>query len=106
MNKHRNAIMDPLSLAASVISLSTIIVTLTWQLAGLKYGSLSRNYGTSVALIISICFPNIATQYERVERIILNGREEHVLALRQAVTDECNMTAIAVGQCLPMGLRC
>lgn len=90
--------MDTLSFSASVIGLISITSrTFSWFVA-VKYGSLSLNYGPTVALFISTVFPNTATYHERVQRTILDGNDENALAFRQAVTDECNMTAVAVGQ--------
>ncbi|KAL8660723.1 MAG: hypothetical protein Q9202_006273 [Teloschistes flavicans] len=60
-----------------------------------QYSVLRQSYGHLVAIGISLVRPNIATQYERVETLILRGEDEPALAFRQAVTDECNMNAVA-----------
>ena len=64
----------------------------------IQYYSLSRCYGPFVALLVSTFLSDTAKQYERVERVVLQGKPEDALAFRQAVTDECNMTAVAVGR--------
>lgn len=61
-----------------------------------RFALLQRSYGYFVALLISTLSPSTATQYERIENLILGGEDENALAFRQAVTDECNMTAVAV----------
>ena len=65
------------------------------------YDSLRRYYGPFVALLVTILLPDTAKQYERVKRVVLQGNPEDALAFRQAVTDECNMTAVAVGRSPP-----
>lgn len=62
-----------------------------------RYRSLERNYGSIAASLVSLCMPDTAAQYERIQDIISDGTDEDTLALRQAVTDECNLTAVAVG---------
>ena len=63
-----------------------------------QYGSLQRSYGRSVAVLVTFFLRDTATQYERVESVVLPSENEDILAFRQAITDECNMTAVAVGQ--------
>ena len=86
--------MEVIGLVAAV---GTILTTLLTVL-GLHYVSLRRYYGPFIALLVSTFLPDTAKQYERVERVILQGKPEDALAFRQAVTDECNMTAVAVGR--------
>ena len=57
---------------------------------------LDQNYGSVVATVVSVSSPEIATQYKQVDTKVLHGGEEETLAFRQAITDESNMTAIAV----------
>ncbi|KAI9705105.1 MAG: hypothetical protein M1836_006888 [Candelina mexicana] len=56
---------------------------------------LGRNYGSLVAFIVTVCWPETATQYEQIDAKVLHGGEEETLAFRQAIINESNMTAIA-----------
>ena len=58
--------------------------------------ALVRNYGNAVGVPVALLLGNTATQYLRIQRSVLNGKDENAVEFRQAVTDECNMTAIAV----------
>ena len=89
---------DPLSITSSIISLLQLIAQGFKYALDIQYDSLSRCYGPFVALLVSTFLPDTAKQYERVERVVLQGKPEDALAFRQAVTDECNMTAVAVGR--------
>ena len=63
-----------------------------------QYLLLSKNYGFVIAFFVSACLPDIASQYERIQNEILRGPKENAMTFRQTVTDECNMTAVAVRQ--------
>ena len=63
--------------------------------------ALVGNYGHAVGVPVSLLLGNTATQYLRIQRSVLNGNDEDAVEFRQAVTDECNMTAIAVRTSLP-----
>ena len=89
--------MDPLTVFGATIALVSVLLVVFGQ----HYDSLRRYYGPFVALLVSIFLPDTAKQYERVERVVLQGKPEDALAFRQAVTDECNMTAVAVGPSPP-----
>ena len=65
-----------------------------------QYDSLTRSYGRAVAFFLLFFLRDTATRYEGVESLVLQGENDNVLAFKQAVTDECNMTAVAVCQCL------
>ena len=58
--------------------------------------ALVSNYGHAVGVPVSLLLGNTATQYLRIQRGVLNGDDENAVDFRQAVTNECNMTAIAV----------
>lgn len=95
--------MDPLSISASVIAfvqLSKSIATLTAVALGVnlprQYLLLSKNYGFVIAFFVSTYLPDTAGQYERIQNEILHGPAENTMIFRQTVTDECNMTAVAV----------
>ena len=57
---------------------------------------LGKNYGFVIAFFVSACLPDTASQYERIQNEILRGPKENAMTFRQTVTDECNMTAVAV----------
>jgi len=57
---------------------------------------LGQNYGSQVATFVTLLLPKTATQYEQIDAEVLHGGDEETLAFRQAITDESNMTAIAV----------
>ena len=82
------------------VTVSTVAIILT----GVNLRSpLIDKYGLPIGLPVSILLRDTATQYERVERDILHGSNEEALSFRQSITDECNMTAIAVR--LPSAIR-
>ena len=58
--------------------------------------ALVDNYGPAVGLPVYFFLGNTATQYLRIQRSVLNGKDQDAVEFRQAVTYECNMTAIAV----------
>lgn len=90
---------DPLSVIALVIAGGEVSGILT-DIIPNQYSSLKRSYGRTTALLVTALLRDTATQYERVESVILPGEDDDVLAFRQAVTDECNMTAVAVRRSL------
>ena len=57
---------------------------------------LAKHYGFALASSLVIVWPNASEQYERVERHVLGGTATDILAFRQGVVDECNLTAVAV----------
>ena len=57
---------------------------------------IANNYGPFIGTVVTVILRGTATQYERIEKAILYGGDEEALAFRQAVTNECNMTAVAV----------
>ena len=89
--------MDPVSVVVATSAFIGLLVVVL----GSYYNSLRRYYGPFVASLVAIFLPDTAKQYERVERVVLHGKPEDALAFRQAVTDECNMTAVAVGRSPP-----
>ena len=96
------ALVSVLGLAAPVIHFTSIGERLletsnaaTTQRTAQKK-ALVNNYGAVVGVPVSLLFGNTATQYLRIQRSVLNGKDEDAVQFRQAVTNECNMTAIAV----------
>ena len=57
---------------------------------------IARNYGPLIGTVFTVILHGTATQYERIEKAILYGGDEEAIAFRDAVTNECNMTAVAV----------
>ena len=78
---------------------ATVVIQTYLARNATKYQLLEENHGTWVALLVIYVLPDTATQYERLGKFILEPGHEgdhSAIVLRQAVTDECNMTAIAV----------
>lgn len=95
--------MNPLSIAASAVtflsvsnSTRKIYYDLWRETKEAESSLLGKNYGWQVATLITTCFPETATQYEQIDAKVLHGGDEETLAFRQAITDESNMTAVAV----------
>ena len=66
---------------------------------------LRRHYGAFCASLIASLSPETAAQYESIHRHILQGRKEEAMSFRQAITDECNMTAVAVSLASPEAIH-
>lgn len=95
--------VEVLGIASGVITLievSTEALRILTDIIPNQYSPLKRSYGRTTALLVTAFLRDTATQYERVESVILPGEHDDVLAFRQAVTDECNMTAVAVRRSL------
>lgn len=88
--------MDPISSVASVIAIVQLSIQIFTISVRYQQRLLIRNYGLPVGLPVSLLLRDTATQYERIEKDILHGRDADALAFKQAITDECNMTAVAV----------
>lgn len=57
--------------------------------------TISESYGRATWLVVTAVFGNTASEYERLQRVILQGSDDEALRFRQSVTNECNMTAVA-----------
>lgn len=57
---------------------------------------LTKNYGRKTAYLISLLSPQTTRQYEIIDTMVLNGGDEEIRVFRQTITDESNMTAVAV----------
>lgn len=57
---------------------------------------IARNYGPFLSTTVATHLPETARQYESIHYDILRGSKEEAMSFRQAVTDECSMTAVAV----------
>ena len=87
--------MDPIhamGLASSVIRL----VDLGLRIQARNINTISHSYGLIAGILISTCFPKTASDYERLQRTVLRGSDQDTLRFRDAVNNECNMTAVAV----------
>lgn len=95
--------MDPIStvsIVANIIAIfdkSSNLYRGTRQLASRQQLQLlARNHGPLVAYIVAWLSPRTAQQYESIHLHILRGSNQEAMNFRQAITNECNMTAIAV----------
>ena len=97
--------MDPLSISAGAISILATVANVKQYLDARDAARTQReaqrtalvgNYGPTVGVAVSLLFGNTASQYLRIQRSVLKGQDEDAVQFRQAVTNECNMTAIAV----------
>ena len=86
--------MDPLSVTATASVVQ--ILDLIWRVQAYNRNEISHSYGVIAGVLISICFPKTASEYERLQRVVLRGSDEDTLRFRDAVTNECSMTAVAV----------
>lgn len=56
---------------------------------------IARTYGWTIAIFVAIFSPGTLSEIKRIEGL-LSQDDEALLAFRQSVKDECNMTAVAV----------
>ena len=83
---------DVLGIASSIASL----VQISLKLLAYERATVSQSYGGTAGFFISIFFRSTASEYERLQRVILRGSDDEALRFRDSVANECNMTAIAV----------
>ena len=88
--------MEPLSVAAASIAFISLISAAARTQRDAQRKALVDNYGFAVGLSVHFFLRNTAMQYLRIQRSVLNGEDQDAVDFRQAVTYECNMTAIAV----------
>ena len=86
---------DPIS-ALAVISLAASVIRLIYYVKSLEKAAISQTYGPTFGLFIVTFFGDTATEYERIQRVVLRGKDEEALRFRDSVMTECNMTAVAV----------
>ena len=95
--------MDPLSVTSallSIINTGDIAINLfqaKFQLQEHHRDTISQLYGPKAGFLISTFFRSTASEYERLQRVVLWGGDEETLRFRDSVINECNMTAVAVG---------
>ncbi|MCJ1386329.1 hypothetical protein MMC17_009455 [Xylographa soralifera] len=90
---------DPLSVISGLIAIidrSYTIYRYTNQLASRQqHELLTRTYGAFYASVVASLSHETASRYESIHHYILWGSKEEVMSFRQAITNECNMTAVA-----------
>ena len=92
--------MDPLSVVASLASVVSLAIQVLSLVKSYEKLAISRTYGRPLGWVIVTFFGNTATEYERIERIVLRGSDDEALRFRDSVITECNMTAVAVSRSL------
>lgn len=84
------------SCVASIIAPLGTALSLARQIRVNQQDILSQTYGEAVGFIVSTFFRSTTFEYERLQRVILRGSDDEALRFRDSVTNECNMTAVAV----------
>ena len=84
--------MDPLSVTASVV----VVLRVSSQLYRNEFQTLYKTYGIHIAVPVVVVFGNAASEYARIEEVVLRGDDREALLFRDSVATECNMTAVAV----------
>ena len=101
--------MDPLSVSWGVVSVvSALVKAMLWSKAReaarfekeAQRVALVANCGPTMGSAVSFVLGDTASQYFRIQRSVLKGKDEDAVQFREAVTNECNMTAIAVSHFL------
>lgn len=87
--------MDPLSVSASIIEILTLSSQILLYLKYDKRTAISRTYGRPLGWVLTTLPGNTATEYERIERVVLHGSDAEALRFRDSVITECSMTAVA-----------
>ena len=85
-----------MSFVASFIQLATLATKVYFQFRAYDGNTISETYGRTAGFVISTFFGKTASEYERLQRVVLRGSDEESLRFRDSVTNECNMTAVAV----------
>ena len=87
---------DPLSVVGGVVSVVSLALQVLSYVKSFEKVAISRTYGRPLGWLIITFFGNTATEYERIERVVLGGSDEEALRFRDSVITECNMTAVTV----------
>ena len=98
--------MEALGTIAAITQLIQLSSQLSRVLADLyqgEYFTLRKTYGRNVALVLSVVYRSTASEYARIEQVVLRGDDKEALLFRDSVAAESNMTAVAVSvqTCLP-----
>ena len=89
------------SFGVTSISLSLVISGLelynsVFRLQEYHRDIIPQLYGPKVGFLIFTFFRSTASEYRRLQRVVLLGGDEETLRFRDSVINECNMTAVAV----------
>ncbi len=95
--------MEVLGTIATIASLSFQLYRVLAKLYQEEYFTLRKTYGRNVALVLSVVYRSTASEYARIEQVVLRGDDNEALLFRDSVAAESNMTAVAVSveTCLP-----
>ncbi len=88
--------MDPLTVTSLAIELVTLSAEVWLYAKRYEKAAISRTYGTTLGWFIVTFAGDTAAEYERIQRVVLRGKDEEALRFRDSVMTECNMTAVAV----------
>ena len=95
--------MDPLSVTSATLSLINAgyevfdYVGAVFRPQENHRHIIPQSYGPKAGFLIFTFFRSTASEYERLQRVVLWGGDEETLRFRDSVINECNMTAVAVG---------
>ena len=93
---------DPLTVAASALEILALSSKILLYLKHDERTAISRTYGRPLGWFLTTLPGNTATEYERIERVVLQGSDAEALRFRDSVITECSMTAVAVSNSLLM----
>lgn len=88
--------IEVFGLYVAVLQLVDSILQYIRKIISLQQQVLIRRFGVPLGIFISVVLRDTANRYEKIEKEVLNGTDTEALAFKQSVTNECNMTAIAV----------
>ncbi len=88
--------MSSIAVASLAIQLVTISAEFWLHAKRYEKAAISRTYGTTLGWFIVTFAGDTAAEYERIQRVVLRGKDEETLRFRDSVMTECNMTAVAV----------
>lgn len=94
--------MDPLGVAVSAIEILALSIKILLYLKHDERTAISQIYGRPLGWFLTTLHGNTATEYERIERLVLQGSDAEALRFRDSVITECSMMAVAVSNSLLM----
>ena len=86
---------DPISIVSFVAS-GLELYDHVFRLQEYHRDIIPQVYGPKAGFLIFTFFRSTASEYRRLQRIVLWGGDEETLRFRDSVINECNMTAVAV----------
>lgn len=96
--------MDTLSVVSTIAGLLSLATEILLKLRAYERSTLSQSYGGTAGFVISTFFWSTASEYERLQRVVVQGNDDEALRFRASVIKECNMTAVAVSPTRSFGL--